>query len=118
MQIKYKLCIVVGVIVAFVTIILFPRKPEGRYRMDKIASEGIAYYEFKDSKVTLFIPKGRSKNYGMEIKNIGTYSKQGKKWICITADGYKYELLADIFSIKLYDLDNKSVERLPRFYEN
>lgn len=118
MRHKVIYCIGAIIVVLCTIIVTLPLNPDGRYRNDNIASEGVAYYEFKNGNVILYIPKGRNKYDGLKTEYIGTYGKQYTKWICITTNGYKYELNFNMLSITLFDLTNMTYERYQRIIWN
>ncbi len=118
MQSKPNAFLIIGlVILVFIVAVLFTIRPgpEGRYRDDAIATVGISYFEFKDGKVRLVMPHDIKLSDGCDVRNLGTYSKQGNEWIYVGEDGYKFKLRTSLLSIEIIDSSGPT-NKFPRLF--
>lgn len=94
-----------------------PANPEGKYYEKNIATEGLAYYEFKDGIVTLVCPHNVRLSEGVTTIPCGTYAKRGDKWIWTFKDGDgEATLRAGVFAIEVDGIKVSGVARLPRYW--
>ena len=118
MHSKPKAFLIIGlVILVFVVAALFTFRPgpEGRYDDDKIATVGISYFEFKDGKVRLVMPHDIKLSDGCDVRNLGSYSKQGNEWVYVGEDGYKFKLRPSWLSIEIID-PRGATNKYPRLF--
>jgi hypothetical protein len=108
--------IAVSALLLFALLSTIPMRPEGKYRHDKIACEGTAFWEIRNGEVWLKIPKDGERGLDYETNYIGRYDKHGGLWICVSPDGQEFMLRATLFSIRLSETNGNKSQKFQRLF--
>ena len=111
--------IIVCLIAAVLTIVLsmaLAIGPEGKFRDDGVASEELAFYEFKNGKVSLIISGGANTVTNLYQQEIGRYYKQNGQWIVKAQDGVTLQVRANLLWLQIQRIDGSWSKKHRRIF--
>jgi len=80
--------------------------PEGRFRVDSVATEGPAYFEFKNGKAALITyPDKHATGSRIRTNNLGSYTSRNGEWLLFSPTGQTNELRATLLYIQISPTD-------------
>ncbi len=108
------LALLVFIIAAVVVLSFVQFPPIGRFQVKEIACEGTAYWEFKNGKIIQNVPLGGERGMSYEIQQIGTYVKDGDRWLWVTPSGERFYIKITWHSLEVSNLDGSQARKYPR----